>query len=80
MSSSPKQKPEVKSPQQPKSNVIDLASMRCKTEGCNKKSTRADFCEEHFEWFKAGLVNKEGKKVPDFDKKMMAFQAHKKAA
>lgn len=78
--SSPKQKTESKGPQPGKGNVIDLASMRCKAEGCNKKSSRADFCEEHFDWFKMGLLNKEGKKVPDFDKKMLAFQARKKAA
>lgn len=61
----------------PKSNVIDLSSARCKAEGCNKKHTRAEFCAEHFEWFKAGLINKDGQQVPDFDKKM---QAYKRAA
>jgi hypothetical protein len=77
---SPKTKVEAKGPHPSKNNVIDLATLRCKAEGCNKKSSRADFCEEHFEWFKMGLITKEGKKVPDFDKKMLAFETRKKAA
>ena len=65
-------------------NVISLSSSLCKAEGCKSKSTRAEFCEEHFAWFKAGLINKSGERVPDFDKKYYAYTsvqpAKKKAA
>jgi hypothetical protein len=58
--------------------VIDMASMRCKADGCNKKSSRADFCEEHFEWFKMGLITKEGKRAADFEKKFQQHINHQK--
>ena len=41
----------------------------CKGQGCKKPQARCSFCDQHYEWFKFGLVNKEGKHVPDFDKK-----------
>lgn len=53
---------------------------RCAAEGCSKKLERMNFCKEHYEWFKFGLVTKEGKRPTDFDKKMQAFAKHKKAA
>ena len=61
-------------------NVISLADSRCIAEGCKSKSKRANFCPEHFEWFKAGLITKEGKQVVDFDKKYQHFMNAKKAA
>jgi hypothetical protein len=61
-------------------NVISLADNRCLSEGCKAKSKRAGFCDEHFEWFKAGLITKEGKYVIDFEKKYQHFLAAKKAA
>ncbi len=62
------------------SNVISLADNRCNAEGCKSKSKRAGFCNEHFDWFKAGLINKEGKQVVDFDKKYQHFMSAKKAS
>ena len=56
------------------SNVIPLS--KCKSEGCNKKSDRLDFCNEHYSWFKFGLITKEGKRPVDFDKKYTAFKKH----
>lgn len=56
-------------------NVISISSGLCKSEGCKSKATRADFCEDHFIWFKAGLINKNGAKVPDFDKKHYSWAA-----
>jgi|JI61114BRNA_FD_contig_21_6251717_length_636_multi_6_in_0_out_0_1 hypothetical protein len=56
-------------------NVISISSGLCKGEGCKSKSTRADFCEQHFTWFKDGLINGQGQKVPDFDKKHHAWAA-----
>ena len=54
-------------------NVITIS--RCLSEDCAKKSQRAGFCNEHFAWFKAGLVTKTGEKVKDFDKKFQHFAA-----
>lgn len=61
-------------------NVVSLESSRCCGEGCNKKSEKAGFCAEHFDWFKAGLITKEGMKAPDFDRKFYHYTAAKKAS
>lgn len=53
---------------------------KCPVEGCGKKAERAEFCSEHFSWFKEGLVNKQGQKPRDFDKKYQDFLRRKKAA
>ena len=58
-------------------NVVALT--RCACEGCGKKAELSNFCKEHYDWFKFGLLTKEGKKPTDFDKKYQAFTAHKKA-
>ncbi|MCM2280662.1 MAG: hypothetical protein NDI61_02310 [Bdellovibrionaceae bacterium] len=59
-------------------NVVALS--RCTTQGCNKKTDLLTFCNEHYEWFKFGLINKKGERPTDFDKKFIAFQKHKKQA
>ena len=61
-----------------KNNVVQL-NLNCVTDDCNSRSKRMNFCEEHFEWFKIGLITKDGKKPKDFDKKYFAF-LRKKAA
>ena len=48
----------------------------CKCQGCKKTSARFTFCADHYEWFKFGLINKGGQKVPDFDKKIDHFMAY----
>jgi hypothetical protein len=48
----------------------------CKGEGCKSKVARMTFCDHHYEWFKFGLITKEGKKVGDFEKKMGHFEAY----
>jgi hypothetical protein len=58
-------------------NVVPLS--KCKCEGCGKRSEKMDFCMEHYDWFKFGLVTKEGKRPTDFDKKWQAFRKHKAA-
>lgn len=60
-------------------NVITLGPTKCCAEDCKKKPDRAGFCAEHFDWFKAGLITKEGAKALDFEKKYYAY-ASKKAA
>ena len=64
---------------QGKDNVVQMPS-RCKAEGCSKKVEKADFCMEHFEWFKEGLITKEGKRPIDFERKMYHFNKRKSAA
>lgn len=58
---------------QGKSNVIDLASRKCCEETCKKMSSRAGFCDEHFTWYKEGLITNDGKHPRDFDKKYQLF-------
>ncbi len=55
------------------SNVIPLSSVQCKAEGCKKKHVKASFCDEHYEWFKMGLITLEGYKAKDYDKKYSEF-------
>jgi hypothetical protein len=59
------------------SNVIPLGSNKCTGEGCSKKPSRAGFCEEHYEWFKEGLLTMEGYRAKDFDKKYHAWMRRK---
>lgn len=59
-------------------NVVTLA--RCSADGCGKKADKMSFCSEHFDWFKFGLITKEGKRPSDFDKKYQAFMNMKKNA
>ena len=61
-------------------NVIALGPTKCTSEDCKKKPEKAGFCGEHFEWFKAGLITKEGLKAADFDKKYYHYTAKKKVA
>ena len=43
------------------------ASVHCVA--CSKKKVKAQFCEEHFLWFKEGLIDKKGHKPKDFQQK-----------
>lgn len=61
-------------------NVVLLDSAKCCTEGCKKKIDKAGFCSEHFDWFKAGLITREGVKASDFEKKYYHYISAKKAA
>lgn len=63
-----------------KDNVVQLAAATCCVEKCGKKGDRLNFCPEHYAWFKEGLVNKQGKKPVDFDKKYQAYLLRTKAA
>ncbi|MES2855809.1 MAG: hypothetical protein V4692_08095 [Bdellovibrionota bacterium] len=56
-------------------NVVAMPT-RCGCEGCNKRTEVMNFCQEHFGWFKFGLITKEGKKPVDFDKKFQAYKKH----
>lgn len=47
----------------------------CKASGCRKSDAQFGFCAEHFDHFKFGLINRKGKKVPDYDKKFDHYVA-----
>lgn len=53
---------------------------QCRCEDCKKKPEVAGFCQEHFAWFKWGLITMEGAKARDFDKKYHGFLASRKGA
>ena len=57
-----------------KPEVVGTVIEHCKCEGCKKPEARFTFCNDHYEWFKFGLITKQGKKVGDFDKKSEHFQ------
>lgn len=66
--------------QAPAGDNVTQMPTNCCVEKCTKKIKRMAFCEEHFEWFKEGLVNKRGQKPTDFDKKFQTYSNRKKAA
>lgn len=70
------QDPKAAGPAAPVANLPTA----CKAEGCKKKSDKMDFCNEHYDWFKFGLITREGVKPIDFDKKYQSFMKHKKVA
>lgn len=42
----------------------------CIADGCKKSTELAEFCSNHFVWFKLGLITKRGTKAKDFEKKL----------
>jgi hypothetical protein len=53
-----------------------VGAQHCKCDGCKKPESKFTFCNEHYEWFKFGLITKMGKKVGDFDKKHDHYMAY----
>ena len=49
----------------------------CLSWGCKTETARFNFCGEHYEQFKFGLIKKTGEPVPDFEKKFEHYQAFK---
>jgi len=49
----------------------------CVATGCKANSTRFNFCEEHYDHFKFGLIKKTGDPVPDYEKKFEHYTAYK---
>lgn len=49
----------------------------CHCWGCKSQSKRFNFCDEHYEHFKFGLIKKTGEPVPDYEKKFGHYQAMK---
>ncbi len=67
-------------PQNPGAPQGAVGEHQCKSEDCKKKPDRAGFCNEHFAWFKWGLVTASGSKARDFDKKFQGYMLSKKPA
>ncbi|PIU01334.1 MAG: hypothetical protein COT74_02200 [Bdellovibrionales bacterium CG10_big_fil_rev_8_21_14_0_10_45_34] len=92
MSEAPKEKPsthqpehsnkkkEGGSPQQGGKVLPLVVNDRCVADGCKSKQKRAQFCSEHFVWFKEGLISKHGQKPKDFERKYTQFLAKQKQA
>jgi hypothetical protein len=53
---------------------------KCACGGCKASASRFNFCTEHFDQFKFGLIKKTGEKVSDYEKKLGHFEAFKKSA
>lgn len=49
----------------------------CTAVGCKATEKTFSFCEQHFDWFKFGLLKKSGERVMDFDKKVEHYNAHR---
>jgi hypothetical protein len=56
---------------------ISVLPGMCMADTCKHKSEKANFCMEHFDWFKEGLITKEGRKPTDFEKKHFDYQRRK---
>ena len=59
---------------------VSTLTTACKADGCKKKSDKMDFCSEHYDWFKFGLITRDGAKPIDFEKKYQSYMKHKKVA
>lgn len=52
----------------------------CIAKGCKKSPKRFEFCDEHFEHFKFGLVKKTGEPASDYEKKYEHYVAYREKA
>jgi len=50
----------------------------CHSWGCKAKALKFNFCDEHYDHFKFGLIKKTGEPVSDYEKKIEHFLAHKR--
>lgn len=50
----------------------------CASWGCKAHAKRFNFCDEHYDHFKFGLIKKTGEPVQDYEKKIEHYLAHKK--
>ena len=49
----------------------------CHSWGCKVIAKRFNFCDEHYDHFKFGLIKKSGEPVSDYEKKIEHFLAYK---
>ena len=50
----------------------------CHATGCKSNEARFNFCSEHYDQFKFGLIKKTGEPVSDYEKKFGHYQAYKR--
>ncbi len=50
----------------------------CFSWGCKHQASRFNFCDEHYDHFKFGLIKKTGEPVSDYEKKFEHYQAYKR--
>lgn len=49
----------------------------CFSWGCKAQAARFNFCSEHYDQFKFGIIKKTGEPVLDYEKKIEHFMAYK---
>jgi len=72
--------PEKKAAPTPPKGGWTPAPEGCFSVGCKAKAHRFNFCNEHFDQFKFGLIKKTGEPVPDYEKKYDQYVAFKAKA
>lgn len=60
------------------SQTDNVVRLKCLADGCKSGPSRFEFCSEHYNQFKFGLINKLGKPVPDYEKKYDHYMAYQK--
>lgn len=50
---------------------------KCLAQGCKSSEKKFNFCDEHYDHFKFGLITKMGLPVSDYEKKFGHYQAWK---
>lgn len=48
----------------------------CCVKECRQKATRMEFCGEHFDHYKFGLIRKDGTPAADYSRKLEHYQAY----
>jgi hypothetical protein len=67
------------SDKKPKKAAAEGGAIHCKVKGCKANPSKFEFCQEHFDQFKFGLINKQGEPCLDFEKKEEQYQHWKSA-
>lgn len=57
--------------------VAEVPAGMCTAQACKSKASRFNFCDEHYDHFKFGLIKKNGEPVSDWEKKIEHYQAYK---
>ncbi len=61
----------------PKNKGREALPGNCFAWNCKTSATRFNFCEEHYDHFKFGLIKKTGEPVSDYEKKIEHYTAYK---
>lgn len=58
---------------------VKSEALHCKVKGCKHNPSKYEFCAEHFDQFKFGLITKNGEHCADYEKKEEQYEHWKKA-